>query len=669
MLLVKELVETSIKTQIKVANPLGAIIKLSYLLHPPKSPETNVHPTAIIGINCSLGPLISLGAYVVIGDNVTIEKNVVIHPHVTIYSGVTISANSVIHAAAVIRENVIIGEECVIQSGVVIGGDGFGYFPQNGRHQRIPHIGNVILKDRVDVGANSTIDRAMLGSTFIDSETKLDNLVMVGHNVKIGQRSLLCGQAGIAGSTEIGNDVVLGGNSGVADHVQIVDGVRLGAKTGAVGSISEKGDYAGYPHMKIRDFKRLFALFRKLPEMLKRIKDLEKKISGISSSCLLILLLNGCTNILGNSEVSNSPQVENPLSKSYAIKILNTEELALLKEAEEDYASELFSSARKNFEKFKENYPASNSINLAILKIADCRFFASEYPEAVTAYEDYLNTFPSSEASPYAFFQVGESWRLQSKGIDRDQTPVKKALTTFEEVAKRYHGTPSAKKASFAIVAIKEQFAEYNKNVAEFYLKIGKEKAAKARELESTLVLAKNNSSDLTVKETDEVVHPQEVSNVIETDETAEIQVNQNEESTETDILRSDKKASLKTEELNNAEVEPGLFAGLFGLFSSSEWPESITPVVTPGDELKFDCRNLGRNKSFTVTTSGEKLNFKIEQRKLKFSGVGQLSQGTCKGSLQINSVKDDAILALPIGETTIFQPDNGRLVAVIKSK
>lgn len=276
ILLVREVVETSIKTQIKVANPMSAIIKLSHYLHPQKTPSINIHPTVICGENCNISNGVSIGAYVVIGDNVTIAGGVIIYPHVTIYSEVNIGKNCTIHSGAVIRQDVELGEDCIIQNGAIIGGDGFGYYPQDGRHERIPHIGNVILKDRVDVGANTTIDRAMLGSTYIDAETKLDNLVMVGHNVKIGKRSLLCGQAGIAGSSIIGSDVVLGGNSGVADHIEIVDGVRLGAKTGATGSILEQGDYAGYPHFKIRDFKRLFAIFRKLPEMLNRIKDLEQ---------------------------------------------------------------------------------------------------------------------------------------------------------------------------------------------------------------------------------------------------------------------------------------------------------------------------------------------------------------------------------------------------------
>jgi UDP-3-O-[3-hydroxymyristoyl] glucosamine N-acyltransferase len=264
-------------TQIVVSNPLGAILQLtSYFLNFQEI-QTGIHPTAIIHPSAKVDPTAKIGAFCVINENVSLAAGVVLHPHVVIYKDASIGENSVIHSGATIREGVQLGVECFIQNGVVIGGDGFGYIP-DGKigHRRISHIGSVIVHDRVDIGANSTIDRGMLGSTKIGQNTKIDNLVMIGHNVQIGERGLLCAQVGISGSSVIGSDVTLAGQVGVADHVTIVDGVRAGGQTGIYTDVEEKMDVSGSPHRKYRQWQKEHAYLAKLSDMYFQLKKISK---------------------------------------------------------------------------------------------------------------------------------------------------------------------------------------------------------------------------------------------------------------------------------------------------------------------------------------------------------------------------------------------------------
>lgn len=285
-ILVREIEQEFSAPQILTPNPLGALIQIASRMYHPPLPALGVHPTAILGNNVTLGKDVKVGAYCVVGDDVVLGDNVIVHPHVVIYAGALIGAGSAIHSGAVIRENVILEEDCYILNGAVIGGDGFGYIPDKQLgHRRIPHIGTVRLEAGVDIGANSTVDRATFGTTLIGKQTKIDNLVMVGHNVRIGARSLLCGQVGISGSSTIGQNVILAGQAGVADHVTIANNVRVGSQAGVVQDIlEEKIDVAGHPAGKHSDWKRNSVLLQRLPELFKAVRRLERIVEKKSSS-------------------------------------------------------------------------------------------------------------------------------------------------------------------------------------------------------------------------------------------------------------------------------------------------------------------------------------------------------------------------------------------------
>lgn len=263
---------------IKVKDPYEALVSLIPLFTHTRTPPLGIHEKADVAASAQIGVGVSIGAFVSIGDDTVIGDYCRIYPHVTIYPGAQIGAYSIIHSGAVIREDVILGEYSVVQNGAVIGSDGFGYVPDPKLGLRaIPQVGNVVTQERVEVGANACIDRATLGSTKIGVGTKIDNLVQIGHNVHIGMHSVICGQAGIAGSAKIGNQVVLGGNAGVADHIILGDKVRLAAKSGAIENIPLPGDYGGYPPVPIGAYQRNQVVHKKLAETIKELKDKLKK--------------------------------------------------------------------------------------------------------------------------------------------------------------------------------------------------------------------------------------------------------------------------------------------------------------------------------------------------------------------------------------------------------
>jgi UDP-3-O-[3-hydroxymyristoyl] glucosamine N-acyltransferase len=278
--LVKEYDADIPATQICTPNPMAAVIGLSPLFAPAVRPEPGVHPQACVSETAVLGRNVSVGAFAVIGDFVEIGDDTVIHPHVVIYTGAVIGKQCTIHSGATIREFVRLGDDCLIQNGVVLGGDGFGYIPDKVLgHRRIPHIGTLVLDSGVDIGANSTVDRAMLGEASIGRASKIDNLVMVGHNCEIGERVLMCGMVGVSGSCKIGNDVILAGNVGVADHITIGDNVRAAAKAGITSDVSPNQDIAGHPQIPASSWRRQRVLIERLPELFRKVKELDKFLS------------------------------------------------------------------------------------------------------------------------------------------------------------------------------------------------------------------------------------------------------------------------------------------------------------------------------------------------------------------------------------------------------
>lgn len=281
-ILVREFSDSIPVAQIRVANPMAAVVMLAHHLAPPPRPASGVHPTAIVAESARIGEGVSIGAYCVVGADVELGDGTILHPHVVIYAGAVLGANCIIHAHASIREYVVLGEDCMIQNGVVIGGDGFGYFPDpKVGHARIPHIGTVEFGDHVDVGANSTVDRATLGATRVGSGSKIDNLVMVGHNNQIGKRAILCGKVGVSGSCTIGDDVILGGDVGVADHSTLGNHVHAAAKAGITGDIASDSIVAGHPAIDVNVWRRQSAVLPKLPDLIRSFRRLQRQVDEL----------------------------------------------------------------------------------------------------------------------------------------------------------------------------------------------------------------------------------------------------------------------------------------------------------------------------------------------------------------------------------------------------
>lgn len=277
---VKDAIHEINKPQLKVANPQYAFARLLEHFYIKPLAPAGISDKVFVSDKAKIGEEVTVHPMAFISDGASIGSKTVIFPGVFIGENSSIGEGCVIYPNVTIRENVKIGSKVIIHSGAVIGSDGFGYVMEKGIHYKIPQVGGVIVGDDVEIGANVTIDRATTGNTVIGKGTKIDNLVQIAHNVKIGENSIIVSQVGIGGSTEIGNYVVLGGQVGVADHAKIDDGVMVGAQSGLMGRVT-KGIYSGSPIIPHRDWLRSIAIFAKLPELNKRIKELEDKIKDI----------------------------------------------------------------------------------------------------------------------------------------------------------------------------------------------------------------------------------------------------------------------------------------------------------------------------------------------------------------------------------------------------
>lgn len=265
---------------VRVDQPYLAFAKTLELFYAKAQPAALIHPTAVLGEKVTVGEGVSIGAYVVIGDGVKIGDRVTIRPHCTIYEGVEIGADSYLHSQVTLREAVKIGERVLIQNGVVIGADGFGFVPlKDGSFYKILQAGTVTIGDDVEVQALSAIDRATIGTTAIGSGSKIDNLVQVGHGSKIGHHSLLCGQAGLAGSTTIGNHVILAGQVGAAGHLTIGDRSQVAAGSGINHDVAPGSTIGGYPAMDHRLWLRTVAAVKELPKLIQRLRKLEQAVA------------------------------------------------------------------------------------------------------------------------------------------------------------------------------------------------------------------------------------------------------------------------------------------------------------------------------------------------------------------------------------------------------
>ena len=220
-----------------------------------------------------------IGAFAYIGKNVQIGEGVQIYPHTYIGDNVRIGNNTILYSGVKIYYNCQVGNDCILHAGVVVGSDGFGFEPDaKGINQKLPQIGNVIIEDDVEIGANTTLDRAMMGSTIVRRNAKIDNLVQVAHNVEVGESTFLCSQVGIAGSSKIGSHCILAGQVGVAGHLEITDNCVFGAQSGIPSNVHKPGMYQGSPIIDAMNWRRSVVGFKQLPELMKKIQELEKRV-------------------------------------------------------------------------------------------------------------------------------------------------------------------------------------------------------------------------------------------------------------------------------------------------------------------------------------------------------------------------------------------------------
>ncbi len=242
----------------------------------------DIHPTAVIHPTAILGENVSVGPFTVIDQGAQIGSNTILHGHVIIGAKVQIGEKCVVYSHVTIREGSVIGNRVILQPGAVIGSCGFGYLTdEQGRHHKIPQLGNVILEDDVEIGANTTIDRARFKATVVAKGTKIDNLVQIGHNVTIGEHSVIVAQAGIAGSTKVGKHVVIGGQTGIVGHVEICDQVKIGAQSGVAKSVLKPGNYRGFPLAEYSEFNRYMVHLKKVGDYATKIAELEKRLETV----------------------------------------------------------------------------------------------------------------------------------------------------------------------------------------------------------------------------------------------------------------------------------------------------------------------------------------------------------------------------------------------------
>ena len=266
-------------TLIKVNDAYKAFSKLLEFYNQVKLNKSGIENPSFISESAVYGENLYLGSFGYISDNVTLGENVKIYPGSFIGDNVTIGNNVIIFAGAKIYSETVIGNNCTIHSGAVIGADGFGYAPnEDGTYNKIPQIGNVIIEDNVDIGANSTIDRATLGSTIIRAGVKLDNQVQIAHNVEIGNNTVIAAQSGIAGSTKIGGNCLIGGQVGIVGHLTIGNNVRIQAQSGVGRNIKDNEILQGSPTFGYSDFSKSYVHFKNLPKLVKEIEEIKKQI-------------------------------------------------------------------------------------------------------------------------------------------------------------------------------------------------------------------------------------------------------------------------------------------------------------------------------------------------------------------------------------------------------
>ncbi len=275
------------RTVLRAANAYLAFARISTLFHPPREPVPEVPSRAVIAEGAVVDPSAEVQPLAYVGRGATVGARTILFPGVYVGDGARIGDDCILYPNAVVRERCVVGNRCILQPGAVVGGDGFGFaFDMEGdgsgpRHFKVPQSGIAELEDDVEIGANACVDRATLGKTLVRRGAKIDNLVQIAHNVEFGPLSLAAAQVGISGSTKVGMGVVMAGQVGVVGHLTIGDGARLGAQAGIPNDIPAGETYSGYPAQPHREWLREQGALRKLPEIWKRVRELEKELAQL----------------------------------------------------------------------------------------------------------------------------------------------------------------------------------------------------------------------------------------------------------------------------------------------------------------------------------------------------------------------------------------------------
>lgn len=270
-------------TLIRVDNAYESFAALLNLVDQARPRKKGIHPTAIIEKTAKIGADVYIGPYSYIGENCIIGDGCSLYPNVYIGDNTRLGINCLLNPGVTIYHDCVLGQGCIIHAGSVIGSDGFGFAPQSENdYMKIPQLGNVIIEDFVEIGANVTIDRATMGSTMIRKGVKLDNLIQIGHNVEVGENTVMAAQTGIAGSTKVGRNCMFGGQVGIAGHLKIANGSKIGAQAGIPGDVKEENTVIlGTPAFEIKQFLRSSVIFKKLPDLKMRVDSLEKEVESL----------------------------------------------------------------------------------------------------------------------------------------------------------------------------------------------------------------------------------------------------------------------------------------------------------------------------------------------------------------------------------------------------
>jgi len=270
-------------TIIKVENSYEAFASLLTLVEEARPKKKGIHPTAVIEPTAKIGTDVYIGPFVSIGENCIVGDGCSLYPHVVLGDNSKVGKNTIIYPGVTIYHECTVGQGCIIHAGAVLGSDGFGFAPQDGsEYKKIPQIGNVVIEDNVEIGANVTIDRATMGSTILHKGVKLDNLIQIGHNVEIGENTVMAAETGVAGSTKIGKNCMIGGQVAINGHIQIANGTKIGAQSGILGEIKEENTVLiGTPAIELKQFLRSSVIFKRLPDLKVKIDTLEKELESL----------------------------------------------------------------------------------------------------------------------------------------------------------------------------------------------------------------------------------------------------------------------------------------------------------------------------------------------------------------------------------------------------